>query len=188
MCTVCSRPLDFVKVNAVPPYIIPSRCAHWFTDNSLPERTVTSWIRTSSTPAEMNAKLILALALVLQASVSFCEIPAPSQELVQKYESLRDTFYSRLRNAYSKLQTTVGENEQGQNAQNFIESLKDKPELQAIVKVASGLGAEARPLVDRARTSLLGLYEAYLRPHVGTGLSDTIDRIKVYLDEVMPAQ
>uniref|UniRef100_A0A3P9NB02 Apolipoprotein A-II n=2 Tax=Poecilia reticulata TaxID=8081 RepID=A0A3P9NB02_POERE len=136
----------------------------------------------------MNTKLILALVFALQVSMSLSQVPAPSQELVDKYESLKATFYRRLVNAYGKLQGTVGQNEQAQTTREFIESLRDKPELQAVAKVASGLGSEAAPVVDRARASLLGLYEQYLRPHVGNGLSEAIDQIKVYLDQYMPAE
>ncbi|XP_072250031.1 apolipoprotein A-II [Leuresthes tenuis] len=136
----------------------------------------------------MNAKFVLALVLVLQVSTSLCDIPAPSQELVDKYESMKSVFYKRLLNAYSKLQTAVGDSSQGQVAKEMLEAMQSRPELQAIAKVASGVGAEAAPIVDRARTSLLGLYEQYLRPHVGTGLSDAIDQIKVVLDGVMPAE
>ncbi|XP_037836398.1 apolipoprotein A-II [Kryptolebias marmoratus] len=136
----------------------------------------------------MNAKLILALVLVLQVSMSLCEVPTPSKELVDKYEAMKATFYKRLVNAYNKLQTAMGEHEHGQHARAFAESLHDKPEMQAVVKVASGLGGEAHHLVDKARSSLLGLYEQYLRPHVGDSLSNAIDHIKVVLDEVMPAE
>ncbi|KAM6910162.1 apolipoprotein A-II isoform 1-T2 [Xenentodon cancila] len=136
----------------------------------------------------MNAKLVLALVLALQVSTSICEIPQPSQELVEKYEGMKSVFYKRLLNAYNKLQAALGETEQGQVTREFMESLQSKPELQAIVKVASGLGSEAAPMVDKARLSLLGLYEYYLRPHVGVTLSNAINQIKPYLDQVMPAE
>ncbi|XP_005799473.3 uncharacterized protein LOC102231057 isoform X1 [Xiphophorus maculatus] len=170
-----------------PPYIISSRCVLGFTDNSPPEKTVTSWICTSSNH-KMNTKLILALVFALQVSMSLSQVPAPSQELVDKYENMKATFYRRLVNAYGKLHGAVGETDHAQTTREFIESLRDKPELQAIAKVASGLGAEATPVVDRARASLLGLYEQYLRPHVGNSLSEAIDQIKVYLDQYMPAE
>ncbi|XP_014830118.1 PREDICTED: uncharacterized protein LOC106908510 isoform X1 [Poecilia mexicana] len=151
--------------------------------------TLTSLKHISLLPKrKMNTKLVLALVFALQVSMSLSQVPAPSQELVDKYESLKATFYRRLVNAYGKLQGTVGQTEQAQTTREFIESLRDKPELQAVAKVASGLGAEAAPVVDRARASLLGLYEQYLRPHVGNGLSEAIDQIKVYLDQYMPAE
>ncbi|XP_032415023.1 apolipoprotein A-II isoform X1 [Xiphophorus hellerii] len=151
--------------------------------------TLTSLKHISLLPKrKMNTKLILALVFALQVSMSLSEVPAPSQELVDKYENMKATFYRRLVNAYGKLHGAVGETDQAQTTREFIESLRGKPELQAIAKVASGLGAEAAPVVDRARASLLGLYEQYLRPHVGNSLSEAIDQIKVYLDQYMPAE
>lgn len=76
--------------------------------------------------------------------MSLCEIPPPSQELVDKYEMMKSTFYKRLLNLYGRLQEkaapmmqTVGETEHGQAAKTIIENAQRKPELQAAIKVAS---------------------------------------------------
>merc|ERR1712083_764991 len=126
------------------------------TDNSHSEKTVTSWICTSNTAAEMNAKYALALILALQVSMSLCDIPAPDQELVEKYDQLKSVFYKRLLTAYGKLQAAaaplvekVGDHEQGQAARDFIEDLMAKPQVQAVAKVAAGLGQEAAPLAEK---------------------------------------
>merc|ERR1711911_538229 len=105
------------------------------TDNSHSEKTVTSWICTSNTAADMNAKYALALILALQVSMSLCEVPQPDQELVAKYDQMKTVFYLRLLNAYSKLQEAVSPyvekvsgSEQEQAVRDYIEHLITKPD------------------------------------------------------------
>merc|ERR1712002_172864 len=165
------------------------------TDNSLSEKTVTSWICTSSTTAVMNGKYALALILALQVSMSLCDVPAPEQELVDKYEAMKTVFYKRLLNAYGRIQAAaaplvekIGESPQGHATKDYIEDLQTKPEFQAAVKIATGVAHEAGPLVEKARQAGLGLYGHYLRPYIGQYLDDGINHIKVYLDQFMPAE
>merc|ERR1712035_31590 len=122
------------------------------TDNSPSEKTVTSWICTSSSTAEMNTKYAVALILALQVSLSLCEVPAPSDELVQKYDEMKSTFYKRLLKLAEKVQAEAGP---------MVQGLSDNDR----VKVATGLGEEAGPLLDKARTAVLGAYEYSLRPY-----------------------
>ncbi|KAM7421213.1 hypothetical protein PAMA_015390 [Pampus argenteus] len=127
--------------------------------------------------------------------MSLCSVPPPDAELVQKYEQMRTTFYSRLLAAYSKFQEAaapylekIGEHEHGQTTKHFVEEVMAKPEFQAFAKVAAGAGQEVGRVADTARTAALGAYAQYARPHIGTYLSDAIDSIKVYLDKYLPAQ
>ncbi len=76
----------------------------------------------------------------------------------------------------------------GLTARTYLEGLQGQPELHAALKVANGLGAEAVPLLDKARATVLGIYEQYMRPQIGTYLSECIDHIKIYLDKIMPAE
>lgn len=71
------------------------------------------------------------------------EIPAPSQEVVNTYNTLKSTFYSRLLNAYKKLQAVIeptleklAESNRGQATRDYIEEVQQKPEFKAFVKIA----------------------------------------------------
>lgn len=48
------------------------------------------------------------------------------------------------------------------------------------------LATEMTPLMDKARLTVLGKYEACLRPQIGEITSEIIDTIKIYLDMFMP--
>ncbi|XP_033959097.1 apolipoprotein A-II [Pseudochaenichthys georgianus] len=142
----------------------------------------------------MNAKYTLALILALQVSMSLCEVAQPSQELVEKYDGMKTVFYKRLLNAFSKvkaaaapLMENAGNSEHVQTAKEYFDVLQTQSQVQAVVNVANGMAHELSPLVDQARSALLGLYEYHLRPQVGDHLSHAIDSIKTYLDEHMPA-
>ncbi|KAF7652183.1 hypothetical protein LDENG_00100170 [Lucifuga dentata] len=159
------------------------------------EKTVTVWKCTSSTTAEMNGKYALALILALQVSMSLCDIPAPEQELVDKYNEMKGVFYKRLLNAYNKLHAAagpvvekLGDSEQSTAARNFIEDLQTKPEFQTFVKVATGMGDEVGPLMEKASLNTLGVYGYYLRPYIGSYLDTAINHIKIYLDRFLPAE
>ncbi|XP_035771399.1 apolipoprotein A-II [Neolamprologus brichardi] len=143
----------------------------------------------------MNAKYVFALILVLQVSMSLCALPEPSPEMVELYNTHKATFMKRLMNFYNKVHAAatpvvegIRDNERSQDAREFAENLQSKPEYQAFVKVATAIGQEAIPLVDKARTAALGVYEYYLRPHIGITLGRGIDHAKSVLDEVLPAE
>ncbi|XP_054639164.1 apolipoprotein A-II [Dunckerocampus dactyliophorus] len=137
----------------------------------------------------MHAKYAVALILALQVSMSLCDVPQPDQDLVEKYEAYRTTFYKRLLNAYGKLQAAVAPViEKIGEDQHLMEGMQSSPQVQALAKVARGMAEEISPLVEKARMATLGVYGHYLRPHIGQYLSDSIDQIKVYLDKFLPAQ
>ncbi|KAG7266361.1 hypothetical protein CRUP_001142 [Coryphaenoides rupestris] len=135
----------------------------------------------------MNGKLALALILSLQVSLSLCEIPTPSQELVGKYEGLKATFYRRILTALNKAQEALGpivEPQNQQAASGFTRrACRTTPSSRA-----SGLVTETEPLVEKARLAALGGYEAYLRPYIGTYLDDSIQNAQYFLNRFLPAQ
>lgn len=76
--------------------------------------------------------------------MSLCQIPQPDQELVDKYETMKTTFFKRLLNAYGKMQAAatpylqnMGENTQAQAVKDYVEELQTKPQFQTAVKVAT---------------------------------------------------
>ncbi|CAL8359301.1 unnamed protein product [Arctogadus glacialis] len=141
----------------------------------------------------MNGKFALALILCLQVSLSLCQAPAPSQDLVDKYEGLKSVFYRRLLNGVTRAQAALGPAMEGlgdsdQTAKAYVEGIQTSPKFQSAVKIASGLVQEASPLVEKARLATLGAYEQYLRPYIGTYLDDQIIQAKYFLDKVLPAE
>ncbi len=75
--------------------------------------------------------------------MSLCDIPPPSDELVEKYEGMMSVFFKRLINAASKLHAAAApyleeaiDRENSQKAIAFMEELLTKPEIKAIAKVA----------------------------------------------------
>ncbi|KAK2844834.1 hypothetical protein Q5P01_011493 [Channa striata] len=133
----------------------------------------------------MNAKYALALILTLQVSMCLCEVHDPSHELSEKYNTYRTRFLKRLGVLSEKLHELTlpiaqkwAETGHGDAVRNFFDEVQAKPEFKAFVQVASGLGQEALPLVDKARGLLLGLYEQHLRPHIGEQLSEGLDHFR----------
>uniref|UniRef100_A0A8C6TF16 Apolipoprotein A-II n=1 Tax=Neogobius melanostomus TaxID=47308 RepID=A0A8C6TF16_9GOBI len=170
--------LGLILLIQVPPYIIQSRCEHRVTDNSLSERTVTR------AAADMNAKFVFVVLLALQVSVALCDLPAPDEDLVVKYDEMKATFKRRLENLWGKMQAAAADNP---NAQAAKDAIANNEKVGTAREVFSAIGDEVAPVVDKARTGLLSVYSYYLRPHVGETLQQSIDKIKSVLDQVMPA-
>lgn len=81
--------------------------------------------------------------------MSLCDIPAPSQELVDKYNTYRTTFYNRLLTAYNKLHAAIvpileklAHSEHGQATKDYVGTVQEKPEFQAFVKLAKWVFTE----------------------------------------------
>uniref|UniRef100_A0A8C6TI30 Apolipoprotein A-II n=1 Tax=Neogobius melanostomus TaxID=47308 RepID=A0A8C6TI30_9GOBI len=155
--------LGLILLIQVPPYIIQSRCEHRVTDNSLSERTVTR---------------------AAAVSVALCDLPAPDEDLVVKYDEMKATFKRRLENLWGKMQAAAADNP---NAQAAKDAIANNEKVGTAREVFSAIGDEVAPVVDKARTGLLSVYSYYLRPHVGETLQQSIDKIKSVLDQVMPA-
>lgn len=76
--------------------------------------------------------------------MSLCEVPQPSQDLVDTYNAHKSTFYNRLLNAYNKLHAAAAplvqkfaDTERAQGTRDFLDELQQKPEFQAFVKLAT---------------------------------------------------
>ncbi|KAM3615286.1 uncharacterized protein V6R79_026085 [Siganus canaliculatus] len=129
----------------------------------------------------MNAKLAVALILALQVSLSLCDAPAPSAEVVQKYSELKEKFLQRLRNFYT-----------GTDLEQRVQGLGENPEvrqrLDTLAKVGSATAAELDPVLEKVRLYLLGQYEARIRSQYRQEVEQAIQYVQSYLDLIMPAQ
>ncbi|CAL8289966.1 unnamed protein product [Merluccius merluccius] len=126
-------------------------------------------------------------------SMSLCQVPPPSDELVKKYEDMKSTFYSRLirgfETARAKLAPMVQQmGTDQQEVKEYLEAVQVHPKFQGAIKIASGLAQEASPMLEKARLAALGHYEYYLRPSIGAYLDESITQIKSVLNKFLPAQ
>ncbi|XP_036449165.1 apolipoprotein A-II [Colossoma macropomum] len=137
-------------------------------------------------------KLALALIVALQVSVCLCDLPQPSKELVDKYTGLKETFLKRIVHFYEKvhesLETLAEGTITGDKAKELAEHVKSDHRAQAIGKLISGLAEDLDPLVEKVRLTGLGVYEEYLRPHIGEQLDHFIASVKPVLDTILPAE
>merc|ERR1711915_230689 len=163
------------------------------TDNLPSERTVASWICTSKPTADMNAKYAVALILALQVSVSLCD--GPSQELLNNYNEMKQTFSRRLLTALGKIKEATtpliesqSENVLVQQVKDFTESLSSQPAFHTTTAIVKGLAAEVEPLVEQARLALLGLYERHASETVREQVKQHISSIKGFLDIYLPVE
>lgn len=75
-------------------------------------------------------------------SMSLCESPTPSQELVDKYDSLKTTFKSRVLNLLGKLQgavnSAIGDNADSgtvTQVKTAIENMQTNPQYQSFMQI-----------------------------------------------------
>ncbi|KAJ8287686.1 hypothetical protein COCON_G00003450 [Conger conger] len=139
---------------------------------------------------EMSGKLVIAVILALQVTVSLCTAPDPDKDLVEKYTALRDSFYKRMTLYFGKAKTALVPLAEhiphSDKAKEYVEDLQGRTEVQAAVKIGSGVAGEMAPMVDKARTAALGLYGEHIRPWAGTYLDQLITSGKAFLDILLP--
>lgn len=73
-------------------------------------------------------------------SLSLCEIPTPSRELIEKYDGLKANFYRRILTALSKAQEALApivEQENQEAARGYAQTLHNNPKFQGVVKIAT---------------------------------------------------
>uniref|UniRef100_A0AAR2IMQ7 Apolipoprotein A-II n=1 Tax=Pygocentrus nattereri TaxID=42514 RepID=A0AAR2IMQ7_PYGNA len=132
------------------------------------------------------------LSLYLSVSVCLCDVPQPSKELVDKYTGLKETFLKRIVHFYESLHETVGTLAEGtitgEKAKELAEHVKSDQRAKAVSALIAGLAEDLEPLLEKARLGGLGLYEEYLRPHIGEQLDHFITSVKPVLDAVLPTE
>lgn len=86
----------------------------------------------------------LTFRLLVSVSVGLCEIPEPSQELVDKYNGLKALFYRRILTAYNRFQEAaapvmekISQSEQGQAAAALAGKSEVQRGYQTALKIAA---------------------------------------------------
>lgn len=80
--------------------------------------------------------LIFLFVFFVPVSLSLCQIPEPSPELVEKYKTLKATFYKRIENAkfMEKINALIEQSETALAAKAYIEAMEPSPRLEAAGK------------------------------------------------------
>lgn len=79
----------------------------------------------------------------IPVSVSLCEMPTPSQELVDKYNAMKAVFTSRIVNIFNKVQDAASpvvqrltEDEDAKLIKGYIDGLANMPQFQIASKLS----------------------------------------------------
>uniref|UniRef100_A0AAY5EJL1 Apolipoprotein A-II n=1 Tax=Electrophorus electricus TaxID=8005 RepID=A0AAY5EJL1_ELEEL len=131
-------------------------------------------------------KLVFGLIVALQVSLCLCDVPAPSQELVDKYQGLKSVFYKRLENGFENFMEFIVPLAEGTVTGEKAKEVAEQTQQE--FQTATSVLLTLEPLEDKARLGVLGLYEEYLRPYWGEQLDKTITAIKPLLDQWLPAE
>ncbi|XP_068616575.1 apolipoprotein A-II [Brachionichthys hirsutus] len=140
----------------------------------------------------MNTKYAVALLLVMQVSVSLCDVPKPSPELLAKYEDLKTRITNRINSGFMTIKTNaepvLGVVMTPEDVENVKESVASLPKAQQVSRTYDAVETEIKNLAAKFRNILLGIYQEYLRPKVGEDLSTAIDRLRTLVEIVDPPQ
>ncbi|KAJ8289804.1 hypothetical protein GJAV_G00005520 [Gymnothorax javanicus] len=176
------------------------------TKESNPEELIQSWNRRTVFECfifsflEMSGKLVIVTILALQVSVTFCELPQPDQELVEKYTQFKVYFGQWLYSfaiktsdimeyvyeTYEKILNT-------KPVKDFFEELKQNPHVQRFKEVTRSMlqrdvSDAIFSLLEKAQTDVLGLYGEHVRPWAGPYLEQAITAFKDCLYSVAPVE
>ncbi|XP_068180200.1 apolipoprotein A-II [Antennarius striatus] len=134
----------------------------------------------------MNAKYAVALLLVFQVSMSLCDVPTPSTELLEKYERIRDDIMKKLMSGLRLLENktapVVEMMTSDSDVQTLTSSVGDLPEVKKFTQTYNAVKTEIKKFAAKVRNVALSIYERRFRPTIGEQFSNGIDKAKEFVD------